>query len=166
MARKLVVFELAGELYGVDIFDVREIVGDTPVTRIPRAPDFLEGVVNLRGKLIPVIDLRKRFGFEEGEKTRETRIIIVDISGREAGLVVDSVREVATVEENSIEPAPAVTTINAAFIEGLAKMDDKLIIIIKLDLILEAEEKEMLGRMDRNAKRLPVEESGFAGASC
>ena len=166
MARKLVVFELAGELYGVDIFDVREIVGDTPVTRIPRAPDFLEGVVNLRGKLIPVIDLRKRFGFEEGEKTRETRIIIVDISGREAGLVVDSVREVATVEENSIEPAPAVTTINAAFIEGLAKMDDKLIIIIKLDLILEAEEKEMLGRMDRNAKRLPVEEYGFAGASC
>lgn len=163
MARKLVVFELAGELYGVDIFDVREIVGDTPVTRIPRAPDFVEGVVNLRGKLIPVIDLRKRFGFVKGEKTRETRIIIVDISGREAGLVVDSVREVATVEENSIEPAPAVTTINAAFIEGLAKMDDKLIIIIKLDLILEAEEKEMLGHMDKNAQRLPVKESGFAG---
>ncbi|HAA90701.1 MAG: Chemotaxis signal transduction protein [Thermoanaerobacterales bacterium 50_218] len=144
MAKKLVVFELAGELYGLDIFDVREIIKDTPVTKIPRAPDFVEGVVNLRGKLIPVIDLRKRFGFEEGEKTEETRIIIVDISGQEAGLVVDAVEEVATVEEDSIEAAPEVTTVNAAFVEGLAKKVDELIIIIKLDLLLEVEEKEML----------------------
>ncbi|MGB9662304.1 MAG: chemotaxis protein CheW [Moorellaceae bacterium] len=68
MARKLVVFELAGELYGLDIFDVREIIKDTPVTRIPRTPAFVEGVVNLRGKLIPVIDLKKRFGLGEREK--------------------------------------------------------------------------------------------------
>lgn len=152
MARKLVVFELAGELYGVDIFDVREIVEYKPVTRIAQAPEFVEGVVNLRGKLIPVLDLRKRFGFEEGEKTRETRIIIADIAGREAGLTVDSVREVITVEEKFIEPAPAVTTMSAAFLEGLAKMDDKLIIIIKLDLILEAEEEEILGRMNHEAQ--------------
>lgn len=147
MARKLVVFGLAGELYGLDIFDVREIVKDTPVTRIPQAPDFVEGVVNLRGKIIPVIDLRKRFGFARGEKTKDARIIIADIAGQEAGLIVDSVKEVAAVEENTIEPAPDVTTVNAAFMEGIAKKDDKLIIIIKLDLLLKVEEQEMLERM-------------------
>ncbi|MGI9953334.1 chemotaxis protein CheW [Moorellaceae bacterium AZ2] len=147
MARQLVVFDLAGELYGLDIFDVREIIKDTPVTKIPRAPDFVEGVVNLRGKLIPVIDLKKRFGLEKGERTKEARIIIADISEQEAGLVVDSVKEVATVDESSIEPAPAVTTVNAAFVEGLARTDDKLIIIIKLDLLLKIEEKEMLKHM-------------------
>ncbi|MEW8960049.1 MAG: chemotaxis protein CheW [Moorella sp. (in: firmicutes)] len=147
MARKLVVFDLAGELYGLDIFDVREIVKDTLVTRIPQTPEFVEGVVNLRGKIIPVIDLRKRFGFEKGEKTKDARIIIVDISGQEAGLVVDSVKEVAAVDESTIETAPDVTTVNAAFVEGLPKKDDKIIIIIKLDLLLKVEEKEMLKRM-------------------
>jgi purine-binding chemotaxis protein CheW len=159
MVKKLVVFELADELYGVDIFDVREIVGDTPVTRIPRAPDFLEGVVNLRGKLIPVIDLRKRFGFAKREKTRETRVIIADVSGKEVGLVVDSVREVATVEENSIEPAPAMTTMNAAFLEGLAKIDNKLIIIIRLDMLLEVEEEKILEHMDRQLLPADLEAS-------
>lgn len=147
MARKLVVFDLAGELYGLDIFDVREIVKDTPVTRIPQTPEFVEGVVNLRGKIIPVIDLRKRFGFAKGEKTKDARIIIVDIAGQEAGLVVDSVKEVAAVEEDTIEPAPDVITVNAAFVEGLAKKDDKLIIIIKLGLLLKVEEKELLERL-------------------
>lgn len=144
MAQKLVVFELEDELYGLDIFDVREIVKDIPVTRIPKTPEFVEGVVNLRGKIIPIIDLKRRFGFAKGEKTEDTRIIIVDIAGREAGLVVDSVREVAAIEENAIEPAPEVTKVNAAFVEGLVKKDDKLIIIIKLDLLLKIEEKEML----------------------
>lgn len=82
MGRQLVVFELAGELYGLNIFDVQEIVKDAPTTKIPRAPDFVEGVVNLRGKIVPVIDLRKRLGFEKGEKTKEARIIIVNIAGR------------------------------------------------------------------------------------
>ncbi|MDK2878282.1 MAG: purine-binding chemotaxis protein CheW [Thermoanaerobacteraceae bacterium] len=150
MARKLVVFELADELYGLNIFDVREIIRDTPATRIPRVPDFVEGIVNLRGKIIPVIDLKKRFGFEKGEKTQDTRIIIADISGQETGLVVDSVKEVATIDENSVELAPAVTTVNAAFVEGLAKKDDKLIIIIKLDLLLQVEEKELLKSMSRD----------------
>lgn len=147
MARKLVVFDLAGELYGVDIFDVREIVKDTPVTRIPRTPEFVEGVVNLRGKIIPVIDLRKRFGFARGEKTKEARIIIVEIAGQEAGLIVDAVKEVATVDENTIEAAPDVTKVNAAFIEGIAKDGDRLIIILKLDLLLKVEEQEMLAQM-------------------
>jgi len=147
MARKLVVFDLAGELYGLDIFDVREIVKDTLVTRIPQTPEFVEGVVNLRGKIIPVIDLRKRFGFAKGEKTKDARIIIVDIAGQEAGLVVDSVKEVAVVDETTIETTPDVTTVNAAFVEGLAKKDDKIIIIIKLELLLEVDEKEMLERM-------------------
>ncbi|MGB9793229.1 MAG: chemotaxis protein CheW [Thermacetogeniaceae bacterium] len=147
MPRQLVVFELAGELYGVDIFDVREIIRDTPVTRIPKTPEFVEGVVNLRGKLIPVIDLRKRLGLGSGERTRETRVVIVDISGAEAGLIVDCVREVATVDESSIEPPPDVTKVNAAFVEGLAKRDGELIIIIKLSSVLEAEEEEVLGEI-------------------
>lgn len=154
MARQLVVFELAGELYGLNIFDVREIIRDTTTTKIPKAPDFVEGVVNLRDKIIPVIDLRKRFGFGKGEKTQDTRIIIVDISGQKAGLVVDSVKEVATVDENSIESAPDVTTIDAAFVEGLAKKDDKLIIMIKLDLLLKVEEKEMLKSVSQESAEM------------
>lgn len=153
MFRKLVVFELADELYGLDIFYVREIVKDTPVTRIPRTPDFVEGVVNLRGKIIPVIDLKKRFGFEKGEKTQETRIIIADISGQEVGLIVDSVKEVGTVDESSIEAAPDITKVNAAFVEGLAKKDDKLIIIIKLDMLLQVEEQEMLKNVSQDEAR-------------
>jgi len=144
MSKQLVVFSLADELYGLDIFDVREVIKDAPVTKMPNAPEFVEGVINLRGKIIPVIDLKKRFGIGRGEKNKDSRIIIVDISGKEAGLMVDAVDEVITVEENSIEPAPPVTTINAAFIEGLAKKDDKLIILIKLDLLLDEEKKEAL----------------------
>ncbi|WP_422446066.1 chemotaxis protein CheW [Thermoanaerobacterium sp. DL9XJH110] len=144
MARQLVVFELAGELYGLNIFDVREIIRDTPATKIPSAPNFVEGIVNLRGKIIPVIDLKERFGLEKADKTKDTRIIITNISGQEAGLVVDSVAEVTTVEENSIEHVPAVATINAAFVDGLARKDDKLIIIIRLDLLFEAKEREMI----------------------
>lgn len=144
MSKQLVVFGLADELYGLDIFDVREVIKDAPITKIPNAPEFVEGVVNLRGKIIPVIDLKKRFGIGRGEKSKDTRIIIVDISRKEAGLIVDSVDEVITVDDNSIEPAPPVTTINAAFIEGLAKKEDKLIILIKLNLLLDAEKKEVL----------------------
>jgi purine-binding chemotaxis protein CheW len=150
MAMQLVVFELAGELYGLNIFDVREIIRDTPAIKIPSAPNFVEGIVNLRGKIIPVIDLKERFGLEKADKTKDTRIIIANISGQEAGLVVDSVAEVTTVEENSIEHVPAVATINAAFVDGLAKKDDKLIIIIKLDLLLQVEEKELLKSMSRD----------------
>ncbi|MGB9813431.1 MAG: chemotaxis protein CheW [Thermovenabulum sp.] len=144
MPKQLVVFGLAEELYGLDIFDVREVIKDAPITKIPNAPEFVEGVVNLRGKIIPVIDLKKRFGIGKGEKSKDSRIIIVEISGQEAGLIVDSVDEVITIDDNSIEPAPPVTTINAAFIEGLAKKEDKLIILIKLDLLLDAEKKEVL----------------------
>jgi purine-binding chemotaxis protein CheW len=150
VARQLVVFELAGELYGLNIFEVREIIRDTPATKIPSAPNFVEGIVNLRGKIIPVIDLKERFGLEKADKTKNTRIIIADISGQETGLVVDSVKEVATIDENSIEPTPAATTINAVFVEGLAKKDNRLIIIIKLDLLLQVEEKELLKSMSHD----------------
>jgi len=153
MSKQLVVFGLAEELYGLDIFDVHEVIKDAPVTKIPNAPEFVEGVVNLRGKIIPVIDLKKRFGIGSGEKSKDSRIIIVEISGQEAGLIVDSVDEVITIDESSIEPAPSITTINTAFIEGIAKTDDKLIIIIKLHLLLKVEEKEMLLNVSREGTK-------------
>lgn len=150
--KKVVVFELARELYGMDIFNVREIIKEVPVTKVPMAPDFIEGIINLRGKIIPIVDLRKRFGLEaKRDGTGETRIVIVEISGQEAGLVVDSVKEVATIDESIIEPAPAVSTINASFIEGVAKRNNELIILLTLDLLLEAGEKESLSEMEQKA---------------
>ncbi|NNG67107.1 chemotaxis protein CheW [Caldanaerobacter subterraneus] len=144
MPKKIVVFSLAEELYGLDIFDVHEVVKDVSITKIPETPEFIEGIINLRGKIIPVIDLKKRFGIGKRGKSKDSRIIIVEILGQKAGLIVDAVHEVITVDENSIEPPPPVTTIDTAFVEGIAKTDDKMIIIIKLHFLFKANEKEML----------------------
>ncbi len=144
---QFVVFNLADETYGVDITSVREIINLQPVTRVPRAPTFVEGLINLRGRVIPVIDLRKRLGLPRAEPTRSTRIVVVEIEGNTIGMVVDGVSEVLTIAHHTIEPpTPLIGGVDAAFLRGVAKLKDSLVIVLTLDRILTVEEKEEIRR--------------------
>ena len=140
--RQLVVFDLAAEAYGVDIGTVREIIRLQEITHVPNAPDFVEGVINLRGKVIPVVDLRKRFGVAVGEQTAESRIVVVDIAGEDIGVMVDAVAEVLRIAADSVESASSIiTTADSYYILGIAKLGERLIILLDLDKVLSQEEK-------------------------
>ncbi len=146
--RQLVVFSLLNENYGIDIYKVQEIIQYRDITYVPKAPPFVKGVINLRGRIIPVIDLKERFGLPEKEVTADTRIIVVEISSQTIGLIVDSVTEVLRIPNTNIEPPPPVTTIEADFIEGVGKLDERLIIILDIDRILTKEEKRELAGIE------------------
>lgn len=143
--RQLVVFELAKETYGVDISRVQEIIRFQEITKVPKVPDFIEGVINLRGNVIPVIDLRKRFDFEEIEKTNATRIIVVEVDQYTVGMVVDAVSEVVRVNENSIEPpSNIIADIDTDYLSGVCKYEDQLIILLELSKVLSASQQAEL----------------------
>lgn len=138
--RQLVVFDLASEAYGVNIGTVREIIRMQEITQVPRTPDYVEGVINLRGKVIPVIDMRKRFGFPVAEHTKDTRIVVIDIGGADIGATVDAVTEVLRLGADSIEPPSAViTTSDSDYILGIAKLETRLIILLDLQRALAVE---------------------------
>ncbi|MGB9885461.1 MAG: chemotaxis protein CheW [Moorellales bacterium] len=143
--RQLVAFELAGETYGVDINWVHEIIRMQTVTRLPRTPEFIEGVINLRGRIIPVIDLRKRFHLPPREQTPDTRIMVVEMAGVTVGMIVDAVSEVVRLPADSIEPPPPMMHgIDTAYLEGVGKWQDRLIILLNLDRVLRQGEQEQL----------------------
>lgn len=143
--RQLVVFDLAGEVYGVDIGTVREIIRMQEITHVPNAPDFVEGVINLRGKVIPIVDLRKRFTLAASEQTKDSRIVVVDIAGEDIGVTVDGVREVMRLPADSIEKtSDVITTENSYYIEGIANLGERLIIMLDLDKVLSKEERAAL----------------------
>lgn len=143
--RQLVVFELAKETYGVDISRVQEIIRFQEITKVPKVPDFIEGVINLRGNVIPVIDLRKRFDFEEIEKTNASRIIVVEVDQYTVGMVVDAVSEVVRVNETSIEPpSNIIADIDTDYLSGVCKFEDKLIILLELSKVLSASQQAEL----------------------
>jgi purine-binding chemotaxis protein CheW len=143
--RQLVAFELAGETYGVDINWVHEIIRMQAVTRLPRTPEFIEGVINLRGRIIPVIDLRKRFGLPPREQTPDTRIMVVEMAGVTVGMIVDAVSEVVRLPAESIEPPPPMMHgIDTAYLEGVGKWEDRLVILLNLDRVLRQGEQEQL----------------------
>ncbi len=149
--KQLVVFDLAEEGYGVDIGSVREIIRMQEITKVPRAPDFVEGVINLRGRVIPVIDLRKRFGFEATEMTKDTRIVVVDIGGQDIGVVVDAVTEVLRLSADKVEPASSViTTSDSEYLLGIAKLDERLIILLDLQQALSAMEERSMAQALKN----------------
>jgi purine-binding chemotaxis protein CheW len=153
MENQLVVFDLAHEHYGVDIAAVESIIKMQTITVVPHAPAFVEGVTNLRGKVLPVIDLRKRFGLAASDSTQETRIVVVEMNGSSVGMVVDGVSEVLRVSDEAIEPpSPIVTTTDSAFIKGIAKVGmkggasqaDRLVILLDLGRVLSLYEKNEL----------------------
>ncbi len=151
LAGKYLTFRLGDEEYGIGILKVKEIIGMMPITPIPQTPPYVKGVINLRGKVIPVIDLRLRFGMEEAEYTDRTCIIVVEVSlAAEAvimGIVVDAVSEVAQIKAEEIEDTPSFgTTLDTSYILGMAKTDDSVKILLDIDKILSEEE---LAQIDR-----------------
>lgn len=142
MEQQLVVFELANEHYGVEISTVESIIKMQEITRIPHSPSFVEGITNLRGLVLPVIDLRKRFGLEAQEISRDSRIMVVALGTMKVGMIVDAVSEVLRVPSELIEPAPSMTTSSRAnFITGIAKLNDLLVILLDMSKILTTDEQ-------------------------
>lgn len=141
---QVVTFQLAREEYAIDILQVQEIVMMTRITRMPKAPHFIEGIVNLRGQMIPIIDMRKRFGLAEAEHDSDTRIIIVDI-GEIVGMIVDGVRDVIRLPDSAISPPPPmIQGISADYLKGIGQFDERLLIMLDLEKVLTAEEHEVL----------------------
>lgn len=135
--RQLVVFDLANETYGVGIEVVREIIRMQVVTYVPDSPEYVEGVINLRGRVVPVMDLRRRFHLVVTEETAQTRVLVVEIRGEWIGVIVDAVNEVQRISESSVEPTSAlVTTEDSFYIQGIAKLDEKLLILLDLESAL------------------------------
>lgn len=146
---KYLTFILADEDYGVGILKVKEIIGMMPITSVPRTPDFVKGVINLRGKVIPVIDLRLKFSMDEIEYNERTCIIVVEIDSQDStlliGIVVDSVSEVLNIQSEEIEEAPTFgTKLNTDYILGMAKIDKGVKILLDIDKILSSEELDAL----------------------
>lgn len=151
LAGKYLTFLLGEESYGLGILKVQEIIGMQSITRIPRTPDYVRGVINLRGKVIPVIDLRLRFAMEEAEVSRKTCIIVVQVSKEESsitmGIVVDEVSEVLEISADQIEPAPAFgTQVETSFVLGIAKTEDAVKILLDIDRIMTEGEMANLAR--------------------
>ena len=145
---QVVVFSLAEELYGLDISRVQGIIKMPEVTRVPRTAVFIEGVINLRGEIVPIIDLRKRFGLREHENGVDTRIINVEMGDHLVGLIVDAVEEVLNIPSDVIEPPPdLVTTLDSAYLRGIAKLQERLVILLDLDRVLSTAEQQAIGRM-------------------
>ena len=142
---QLVTFGIGEEEFGIEILKVQEIIRMVEITRVPNAPDFVEGVINLRGKIIPVIDLRCRFGFQARAHDKKTRIIVVEINRIVAGFVVDSVFEVLRVPAHLIEPpSPVISGLDTEYISGVAKLSHRLLIMLDLERLLSREEKSVL----------------------
>jgi len=143
--QQLVVFQLGAELYGVEIARVHEIIRLQTVTRVPHAPAFVEGVINLRGKVIPVVDLRRRCGLPMADHTRASRIVVIEIGDQVVGIVVDGVSEVLRVNKGTIEPpSPVVAGIESDYLHGIAKLPERLVILLNLDRVLARDERRAL----------------------
>ena len=148
MEKQLVIFDLGKEQFGIEIAAVEGIVKMQEITRIPYAPSYMEGITNLRGAVLPVMDLKKRFGLEPEEQTNETRIITVNMGSMKMGMIVSAVSEVLTIEDNVIEPTPPlVSSISTEFITGIAKINSRLVILLDLERVLSAGEKEAVAKM-------------------
>ena len=146
---KYLTFRLMDEDYGVDILSVKEIIGMLPITPVPRSKEYLKGVINLRGKIIPVVDLRVKMGMPAAEIERESCIITLEIDGQGerlvVGFLIDAVSEVLEVAEGSLEPLPTLgAKVSAEFVRGLAKTKETVCILLRVDRLLVDEEKQEL----------------------
>lgn len=146
---KYLTFSLAGEEYGIGILKVKEIIGMMPITIVPQTPDYIKGVINLRGKVIPVVDLRAKFMMPAADYTERTCIIVVEIAGERRsilmGIVVDSVSEVLNIKETDIEETPAFgTKLDTEYILGMAKIGSGIKILLDIDQVLSAKEIQMV----------------------
>lgn len=147
-------FELGEETYGLEILKVQEIMGIMPVTRVPKTPDFVRGVINLRGKVIPVIELRRKFGMDRNEDTERTCIIVVQVAGADTdvtmGLIVDEVAEVLEITEDRIEPPPSFgSAVDTEFILAMGKVEEKVVMLLDVDKVLSGGELSLVGEVSK-----------------
>ena len=144
---KYLTFVLGREEYGIEILKVREIIGLMDITTVPQTPGYMKGVINLRGKVIPVIDLRLKFSMQEEEHTQETCVIVVEVSSTSIGIIVDSVSEVLEIKSGEIEDAPSFGQgIDTDYIMGMGKVKEKIIILLAIGDVLSSEELEMVNQ--------------------
>jgi purine-binding chemotaxis protein CheW len=153
--KQMVLFELGTETYGLDISAVHEIIRMQPITKVPKAPFYVEGVINLRGRVIPVIDIGKRFGFEKTENAKNNRIVVINVQDTTLGIIVDAVTEVIRVPEDSIDPVSDIVTAGESdYLLGIAKLGDKMIILLDLDKLLSKDrELANMASYDNNDKQ-------------
>ena len=138
---QLVSFRLAEEEYGIEITKIREIILMGDITRVPQTPHYVKGLINLRSTVIPVIDLRARFGLPEEELTDESRIMVLHVGSKTIGIVVDAVSEVLRISHDQIAPPPAtVAGLGREYLTGLVKLEDRLLILLDVDRIFDQEE--------------------------
>lgn len=144
---QLVSFHLGNEEYGVEVLKVREIIRMVNITHMPNTPPSVEGIINLRGKVIPIISMRKQFGLFEADNSSQTRIIIMDIGGELLGFIVDSVSEVIRVSASEIQPSPTVAAggIGQESVAGVINHGDRLLVLLNLDMMFSNEEKALFG---------------------
>jgi purine-binding chemotaxis protein CheW len=144
-ATQYLTVNLADEEYGIDILAVREIRGWTSVTRIPQAPGYVLGVLNLRGAIVPVLDLRLRFGLSREEYSGTTVTVIITVAGRLFGIVVDAVSDVLDVEQNNVRPVPDMgTAVDTEYLKGLTSIGERMVLLLDADKLLQPQDAQML----------------------
>jgi len=147
-AGKYLTFVLADEAYGLEILKVREIIKLMDITAVPRTPEYVNGVINLRGKVIPIVDLRLKFGLDETERTDRTCIIVVDVGQLEMGIIVDEVSEVLAIAADEIEDTPTFgTDVDTQFILGMGKCEGSVKILLDIEKVLVASEVATLAEL-------------------
>jgi purine-binding chemotaxis protein CheW len=148
--KQFISFSIGEEEYGLELLRVKEVIRIREITWLPKAPSFVKGIINLRGDVIPIIDLRDKFGLEAKEATAMTRVIVVEVEGRMIGMVVDSASQVVRIPADQIDPPPPMLGgFSQEFITGVGKLDDKLIILLNTDAILTMEEMSALSTIDK-----------------
>jgi purine-binding chemotaxis protein CheW len=146
---QLVSFKLDEEEYGVDVLKVREIIRMPSITRVPNTPHYVEGVINLRGKVIPIMSIRRRFGLSEVENDKSTRIMVMDVDGELMGFIVDSVSEVIRISQHEIQPPPPVATsgIDQDCMSGVINQPERLLILLDLEKMSSKEDRKTLSNL-------------------
>ena len=139
----LVTFKLGNNEYAIDIMQAKEIIKMEKITLIPNAPDYVEGVINLRGNIIPIVDLKKRFNLEENDGEKNTGIIIVKIDDVDMGIIIDAISKVVSIATSNIQPPPPMLSgIGQKYIKGVAKLEDKLLVVLDLEKLIVGDDDD------------------------
>lgn len=147
--KQYVVFKLGKEEYGIDIMNVTEIIQYQESVKVPNSPKFIEGIINYRGKVIPIICLKKKFGIEDSLRDGNTRIIVINLNEKQIGFIVDEASQTVRIDDANIDPTPDIIVgIERRYITGVGKIDDRLIILIDLEKVLTDEEKEKVEALE------------------
>jgi purine-binding chemotaxis protein CheW len=159
---QLVGFKTGSEFFGVPIGKVKEIVKVPEITSVPDTPDYLNGIINLRGRLVPVIEMSKRLGIAPEGRKRTNRVLVLDLNGSLVGLLVDSASEILKVREDLIEPPPGiVSAVGAEYVTGVGKLKDKLIVLLDVAKLLSAEDLKGLAGMGSSAPETKLPDEDF-----